>query len=126
MEHECAQTNSSPAPNQQSMTDRYFRSENGRTSKTARSMIDIQHPHSHTDADLRHLVQSLADKLAERYDISHSWQGSQLTFQRTGVDGVIALEPESVRITAHLAFPFSMMESMVENEIQRLLTERLG
>ena len=89
-------------------------------------MIDISHPHS-LDADTaRNVVQTIAQKLAERFDVSHHWDSDALVFARSGVEGRINLLPGQVRVTAQLGFPYSMMQSMVEQEIQRVLAERLG
>lgn len=89
-------------------------------------MIDIQHSHQLPEATIRQLVQSLADKLADRLEVDSHWAGDRLAFQRSGVEGVIELLPGRVRVTATLGFPYSMMQSMVEEEIRRMLAEKLG
>lgn len=89
-------------------------------------MIDISHPHSLDAAAARAVVQTIADKLAARFELGNSWEGEALVFARSGVEGRISLLPGQVRVTAQLGFPYSMMQSMVEEEIQRVLSERLG
>lgn len=89
-------------------------------------MIDIQHPHSLESTQVRQLVQSIADKLTERYEVSNHWDGERLLLSRSGVQGAINLLPGSVRVTVELGFPLSMMQPMVESEIRRLLGERLA
>ena len=89
-------------------------------------MIDIQHAHQLPEPAIRQIVQSLADKLTERYEVSSQWDADRLVFQRSGVEGAIQLLPGQVRVTASLGFPLSMMQSMVEDEIRRLLSERLA
>lgn len=90
------------------------------------SMIDIQHTHSMDDAQIRQIVQSLADKLSERYEVANQWEGDRLLLSRSGVQGAINLGPGNVRVTVELGFPLSMMQPMVEGEIRRLLGERLA
>lgn len=89
-------------------------------------MIDITRSHSLPAADVRGVVQAMADKLAERFEVVNRWEGDALRFSRSGVQGSIELLPGHVRVTAQLGFPYSMMQSMVEDEIQRVLGERLG
>lgn len=89
-------------------------------------MIDIQYPHALPETAVRQIVQTLADKLVERFEVNSRWSGDRLAFQRPGVDGAIELLPGAVRVTAHLGFPFSMMSPVVEDEIRRVLSERLG
>lgn len=89
-------------------------------------MIDISHPHGLDAGAARNVVQAIAEKLSERFQVSNHWDGDALVFARSGVDGRISLLPGQVRVTAQLGFPYSMMQSMVEEEIQRVLGERLG
>lgn len=90
------------------------------------SMIDISHPHRLDATAARAVVQTIADKLAERFEMGNCWEGEALVFSRAGVEGRISLLPGQVRVTAQLGFPYSMMQSMVEEEIQRVLAQRLG
>ncbi len=89
-------------------------------------MIDISHPHRLDATAARAVVQTIADKLAERFEMGNCWEGEALVFSRAGVEGRISLLPGQVRVTAQLGFPYSMMQSMVEEEIQRVLAQRLG
>lgn len=89
-------------------------------------MINISHPHQLDDATVRGVVQTIADKLTERFETSNRWEGDALLFSRAGVEGAINLLPGQVRVTAQLGFPYSMMQSMVEEEIQRVLSQRLA
>lgn len=89
-------------------------------------MIDICRGHALDDAQVREVVQVMADKLAERFEVVNRWDGDALRFARSGVEGCISLLPGQVRVTAELGFPYSMMQPMVEAEIQRVLEQRLG
>lgn len=89
-------------------------------------MIDITRNHSLPATAVRSVVQTMADKLAERFEVVNHWDGDALRFSRSGVQGRIELLPGQVRVTAELGFPYSMMQPMVEEEIQRVLQERLG
>lgn len=90
------------------------------------SGIDIRHSHSLPRAKARKAVEEIAKKLAERFEIEYAWEGDDLHFNRSGVDGKIALRPDELHVTARLGFLISAFKGSIENEIQRVLDERFG
>lgn len=90
------------------------------------SAIDIVHAHTLSPAKARKAVEEVAKKLSERFDMQYRWEGDTLHFQRSGVDGYIALAPRQLHVTAQLGFLLSMMKDPVEKEIRRVLDERFS
>ena len=88
------------------------------------SGIDIRHSHTLPHAKARKAVEEVAKKLAERFDVEYGWQGDDLHFSRSGVDGKIALKPKELHVTAKLGFLVSAFKGPIEHEIQRVLDER--
>ena len=88
--------------------------------------IDIRHKHSMPLPKARKAVEDVAKKLAERFDVEYDWDGDNLNFNRSGVDGRIALSPKQLHVTAQLGFLLSMMKDPVEKEIRRVLDERFS
>lgn len=88
------------------------------------SNIDIHHPHSKSPGQARKAVEDVAKKLAERFEMSYEWQGDTLNFNRSGVEGHIALLPQALHVTAHLGFLLSVMKGPIESEIRRVLDEK--
>lgn len=88
--------------------------------------IDIRHAHSMPKAKARKAIEDVARKLAERFDIEYAWDGDVLNFNRSGVDGKIALEPKQLHVSAQLGFLLSALKGPIENEIRRVLDERFG
>ncbi len=86
--------------------------------------IDITHPHALPKDEARSAVEAVAKKLSERFDLDYGWDGDVLNFNRSGVDGQIALLPESLRVTAKLGFLLSAMQGPIEAEIRRVLQDR--
>ena len=86
--------------------------------------IDIRHSHSLPHAKARKAVEEVAKKLAERFDIEYEWDGDDLHFNRSGVDGKIALMKKELHVTAKLGFLVSAFKGPIENEIKRVLDER--
>lgn len=88
--------------------------------------IDIRHAHSLPPAKARKAVEEIAKKLAERFDVDYSWDGDALLFNRSGVDGRIALMPKELHVTAKLGFLVSAFKGSIESEIRRVLDERFS
>lgn len=88
--------------------------------------IDIRHPHSLPKAKARKALEEVAQKLAERFDFEYGWDGDTLKFNRSGVDGKIALAPKELHVTATLGFLVSAFKSPIESEIRRVLEERFS
>jgi putative polyhydroxyalkanoate system protein len=88
--------------------------------------IDIRHTHALAPAQARDAVQRIAESLAAKFGVEHGWQGDQLMFKRSGVDGRVHLEPGAVRVTAELGFLLGAMKGTIESEIRRVLADRFG
>ncbi|MEO6264204.1 MAG: polyhydroxyalkanoic acid system family protein [Luteimonas sp.] len=90
------------------------------------SAIEIRHAHSLPPAKARKAVEEVAVKLAERFGMDYRWEGDVLHFNRSGVDGHIALEPRQLHVTAKLGFLLTAMKGPIEHEIRRVLDQRFG
>jgi putative polyhydroxyalkanoate system protein len=88
--------------------------------------IDIQHPHTLPPDKARAAVEEVAAKLADRFGVACTWEGDTLSFNRSGVDGHIALEPSRLHLTAKLGFLMSAMQGPIEAEIRRVLDEKFA
>ncbi len=88
--------------------------------------IDIRHEHSMPPAKARKAVEEVARKLSERFDVEYGWDGDTLNFNRSGVQGRIALAPGRLHVTAQLGFLLSALKGPIEAEIRRVLAERFG
>lgn len=90
------------------------------------SHIDIRHAHSLPPKQARKAIEEVAAKLAERFGMDYAWDGDILNFNRSGVDGHIALEPDQLHVTAKLGFLLAAMKGPIEQEIRRILDERFS
>ena len=79
-----------------------------------------------TPAKARKAVEEVAAKLAGKFGMAYRWNGNLLEFNRSGVDGHIALEPRELHVTAKLGFLLSAMKGPIEHEIRRYLDERFS
>lgn len=87
------------------------------------SHIDIRHAHTLTKPKARKVVEEVAKKLAERFQMQCGWEGDVLNFSRSGVDGHIALGPKDVHVFAKLGFLAAIFKDSIEGEIRRVLDE---
>jgi putative polyhydroxyalkanoate system protein len=85
--------------------------------------IDIKRSHSRPLAEARRKVQHVAEHLAGKFDLRWRWEGNELHFERSGVDGHIKVGAKQVHVTANLGFLLSAMRGSVEREIHRYLDE---
>lgn len=88
------------------------------------SDIDIRHHHSLPLPKARKAVEDIAKKLAAKFDMDYRWDGDDLHFTRSGVDGRIHLTEKQIRVTARLGFLLSALKGTVEQEIRKVLAER--
>lgn len=88
------------------------------------SDIDIRHHHSLPLPKARKAVEDIAKKLAAKFDMDYGWDGDDLHFTRSGVDGRIHLTGKQIRVTARLGFLLSALKGTVEQEIRKVLAER--
>lgn len=86
--------------------------------------IEICHPHSLAPAKARKAVTEIAKTLAKRFDVDYEWQGDQLTFRRSGIEGEIKMMPSQLDVSAQLGFLLGAMKGPIEAEIRRVLSER--
>lgn len=86
--------------------------------------IHIQHAHTLSADDARTALGELAESLQRKLAVETRWDGDDLHFQRSGVDGSIHLKPGEVEIMAKLGMFIAPMKGMVEQEIRRVLQER--
>ncbi len=86
--------------------------------------IDIRHSHSLSHAKARKAVEEIASKLAQRFEFDYAWDGDDMRFSRSGVDGKISLLPKELHVSAKLGFLASAFQGSIEKEIRRVLDAR--
>ena len=88
--------------------------------------IDIKRTHSLPHDKAKTAVQHVADHIAEKFGVDCAWEGNTLSFQRSGVDGHIKVNPKSVHVIADLGFFLSALKYPMEREINRYLDEEFS
>lgn len=90
------------------------------------SEICIRRPHGTTLAKARKAAEKIADELAEEFEMHHAWEGSTLTFSRTGVSGSIVVHAKEIEVRAKLGFLLAFLRPRIESEIHRFCDDKFG
>jgi putative polyhydroxyalkanoate system protein len=84
-------------------------------------MADInftqQHTLSHEKA--KEAAQKVADELAAEYDLTCFWEGDILHFERSGVNGSLAVEKKEAKIKIKLGFFLSAFSRKIEDQVTK-------
>ena len=88
------------------------------------SEIDIRREHALPLKDAKAKVERIAEAIAERFDVTYGWRGNTLHFERSGVDGAIAVSAKAVHVTARLGFFLFAIKPAIEREIHRVIDEQ--
>ncbi|SDT01918.1 putative polyhydroxyalkanoic acid system protein [Halopseudomonas xinjiangensis] len=88
--------------------------------------VEITREHNLGKETARERAEKLADKLAQKLGAECSWEGDELTFKRSGADGVIRVSDQLVEVTVKLGLMFTPMAGMVKGEIEKALDKYLA
>lgn len=87
--------------------------------------VEVTREHTLGKDAAKERAQKMADKLAAKLGAECNWQGDELIFQRSGVDGTILVGEDSVNVTVKLGMMLTPMAGMVKGEIDKALNRYL-
>jgi len=87
------------------------------------SEINIRRKHGKSLPEARKAAEHLASELEDDLDMSYSWDGDVLHFERTGVKGQLTLDKTDVAIDIKLGFLFSAFKPTIEKEVHKFFDE---
>jgi len=90
------------------------------------STIKITRRHKKSMAEARKAVERVAQSIGKKFDVTYGWEGDTLHFERSGVNGHIALAKGAVTVTVLLGFLLFAIRAPIEREIERKLDEEFG
>jgi len=88
--------------------------------------IDIERAHGMEPARARALIDELAASLQGQYGLKHRWRGDALEFSGSGVDGIIDIGADTVRVTARLGLLLGPLRGKIEQDIRARLDKYLA
>jgi putative polyhydroxyalkanoate system protein len=90
------------------------------------SHISIERKHNLGREAARAKAQVLVEKLVSRYDVTAQWQGDTVEVRRSGANGQIIIDDDTIRVDLTLGMMMSMMSGTIESEIGRVLDKALA
>ena len=89
--------------------------------------LNIEQAHSLPLDEVKKRLESLADRLAEKYGIQASWVSpTEAQVKRTGVTGKITCTNDRVAVFLDLSFVLSPLKDKVENRVRTELKNCLA
>ncbi|GJI88105.1 polyhydroxyalkanoic acid system family protein [Duganella hordei] len=79
--------------------------------------INIVQAHSLAPEQARAAAQQVVDKLAEQFELECRWDGDVLRFERSGVNGSLALRPSEAQLQIALGFLYGAFSSQIEAKV---------
>lgn len=89
------------------------------------SQISVERKHSLGREVAREKAELLVEKLVSKYDVSAQWQGDTVEVKRSGANGLISIDDDTIRVDLKLGMMLSMMRATIESEIERVLDKAL-
>jgi putative polyhydroxyalkanoate system protein len=83
------------------------------------SDINIRRKHGKSIKEARQAAEHLAGELQDDLDMSYSWDGDVLNFQRPGVKGQLTMDDQEVAIQIKLGLLYSAFKPMIEQEVHK-------
>lgn len=90
------------------------------------STIIVEREHQLGRAGARDKAQALAERLAEKYDVSYQWHGDTLAVSRAGAEGTIVVDDSTIYITLKLGVVFSALRGRIKREMEAALDKHLA
>jgi putative polyhydroxyalkanoate system protein len=88
--------------------------------------IDIRRPHGLSHDQAHAVIDQVAARMRQKFEVKTHWQDDILAFERPGIHGKIAIGPSEIHVTAQLGMLFSPLKGMIEQEIRRKLDEHFA
>ena len=83
--------------------------------------IDIRRTHQLGLAGARQAADRMAGHLKSKFDLRGDWEGDTLRFERTGLNGALAVAAKEIHLTVTLGFLMKAMRGSIQAAIEREL-----
>lgn len=90
------------------------------------SHIDMCARHAMSRQEAQQAADDLARDLAEKFEIDYGWDGDHIHFDRPGVNGMITVRENEIRIKADLGLMLIFLKPRIEHEIVDYLQSHFG
>ena len=77
-------------------------------------------------SEAQNAADELAGDLAQKFEIDYGWDGDHIHFERSGVNGMITVRENEIRIKARLGLMLIFLKPVIEEEITQYLENHFG
>ncbi|MCZ6829587.1 MAG: polyhydroxyalkanoic acid system family protein [Gammaproteobacteria bacterium] len=81
----------------------------------------VSKTHSMSKEEIREAAELLAGELQTQYGLRHRWQGDTATFSRTGLNGKLRIDDDSISVSIRLG----VLASAFERPLKQAVTDYL-
>ena len=85
------------------------------------SEISIKRAHHTTPAEAKKIAEKIAAKLEEQYQLRSSWSGETMNFNRSGVNGTLAVTAKELKIDVKLGFLMAAFKGPIHAAMEKNL-----
>jgi putative polyhydroxyalkanoate system protein len=91
-------------------------------------MTDIyaRRRHGRSQEEAREAAENLVQRLARDYGLAYRWQGNELRFARSGVNGHVEVGPSEVVVEATLGLMLKPLRGRIQQRVDEYLDQRLA
>jgi putative polyhydroxyalkanoate system protein len=79
--------------------------------------IIIKQPHQLSVENAKDAAQKIADRMAAEYDMTATWDGNMLNFERSGLSGTLVLHEKEAQLDVTLGFLFKAFSAKLEEKM---------
>jgi len=87
------------------------------------STISLTIPHALSAEEAVARLLPIQAKLSSRFSAQCQWNAHQLQIQHPSLKGTIDVLPGQLKIHATLSFPLSLMQSKIEQELEKMVSD---
>lgn len=90
------------------------------------TVISIRQLHQLSEKNAKAAAQKMVDRMAAEYDISATWSGNRLDFERSGLSGTLMLHENEARLEVKLGFLFKAFSAKLEEKMVQQMQKVFG
>jgi putative polyhydroxyalkanoate system protein len=90
------------------------------------SRLSIRRPHGLKHSEAHRRMSHVADRLAERFGATCTWEGDVLRIEHPNVNGTVRVGRDEIVVDARLGFALALFRGRAEREIAQILDRELA
>lgn len=85
--------------------------------------IDLKRAHALGLPGARAAAEKMADQLGRKFGLQGKWAGNNLSFERPGVSGLLAVSEKDIHLSVTLGFLLKAMKGSIERAVNEELDQ---